>query len=87
MHLAQTPDRLAKIVLHRAPGCQFVHPPRQFEIQVAETIPGMGGQRHIHHVVNIRPFRMVVQLFRLQGRAGRLAAPVRAGRSVDLRCA
>src|SRR5690606_38555225 len=42
----------------------LAHPPRKIEIERGQAASIMGAQAHLHGLVDIRPFGMMVELFR-----------------------
>src|SRR4029079_1846836 len=58
------------VALHlRGPG-ELVEAAGEVEVEPAQPVAGVGGEGHVDDVVDIRPFRMVVELLRRQRSAG-----------------
>ena len=69
VNLAKTGDWFGMVTLHFCIARKTVHPPGKLDIECRKPGAIMGGQRDIDDIVDVCPFRMVVELFRRQCRA------------------
>src|SRR5262249_16112685 len=61
---------LAALTWPRSLGRDAIHRPGERDVARGDTASVMSGERHCDGLVDLRPFRMVVHLFRDERRAG-----------------